>query len=195
MDNLDEELLRLIFKGFNRFMILIWRLGLGSWGNNTKWGGSIMVIKHFGRKSGKAYLTPVNYAVIDGNIYCTAGFGSKSDWYKNLLANPVVEVWLPNGRWAGTAQDITTSDPNRVVVFRQVLIASGFAGPLFGENPARLSDDDLDKLLENYRLIRIYRSAALTGPGGPGDLAWIWSLTTFLFLGKLLHGWKRNRKP
>jgi deazaflavin-dependent oxidoreductase (nitroreductase family) len=194
MDNPENELLRQLFKRFNHFMVLIWRLGLGSWVNGTRWGGAYMVIKHFGRKSGKAYLTPVNYALVGGSIYCTAGFGSKSDWYQNLLVRPVIEVWLPNGRWAGVAQDVTDA-PDRVVYFRQVLIASGFAGPLFGENPAHLTDVDLEELLGEYRLIRIDRTAALTGAGGPGDLAWIWPLTTFLLSAKLLHVWKRNRKP
>jgi hypothetical protein len=32
---ISEDFLRKIFKGFNRFMLLIWRLGLGSWGSGT----------------------------------------------------------------------------------------------------------------------------------------------------------------
>jgi hypothetical protein len=35
MDFAESETLRQVFKEFNRFMILIWRLGLGSWGNGT----------------------------------------------------------------------------------------------------------------------------------------------------------------
>lgn len=194
MNNMDTEKLRQLFKAFNRFMILIWRLGLGTWGNGTKWGGSIMVIKHSGRRSRKIYLTPVNYAIVDGDIYCTAGFGSKSDWYKNVMVNPKVEIWLPDSRWAGMAEDVTDF-PERAVCFRQVLIRSGFSASLFGVNPTQLSDGELDKLLENYKLIRIRRDSALTGAGGPGDLAWVWPLTTFVLLGVLLRDWKKKCKP
>jgi deazaflavin-dependent oxidoreductase (nitroreductase family) len=192
MDIAESERLRQVFKVFNRFMILIWRLGLGSWGNGTKWGGSVMVIKHTGRKSGKTYLTPLNYAVVEGNIYCTAGFGLKSDWYKNLLIHPQVEIWLPEGRWSGMAGDVTDS-PERVSLIRQVLIASGFAGPLFGVDPSKYSDGDLEMLMRTYRLIRISRSEALTGTGGPGDLAWVWPLTTYLLLWIFMCKWKKNK--
>ena len=149
-----------------------------------------MVIKHTGRKTGTTYHTPVNYTLVDGDIYCTAGFGKISDWYRNILANPEVEVWLPDSRWTGTAQDVTRDD-NSHFIFRQVLIASGFAGPLFGVNPKQLSDLDLINLLESYRLIRIKPSNAVTGPGGPGDLAWVWPVATFTLLGLLLF---RRRK-
>jgi hypothetical protein len=76
----SEDSLRSIFKSFNRFMLLLWRLGLGSWGNGTSFGGSYLVIKHTGRKTGLTRHTPLNYAIVDGEIYCTAGFGRVSDW-------------------------------------------------------------------------------------------------------------------
>jgi deazaflavin-dependent oxidoreductase (nitroreductase family) len=185
-----DDQLRSVFKAFNRFMVLLFRLGLGSWGNGTKYGGYIMVIKHIGRKTGLTRLTPVNYASVDGDIYCTAAFGKSADWYLNIVANPQVEVWLPDGRWAGIAEDVT-GDENGASHLRQVIIASGFAGPLFGVNPNKLSDQDFEELLENYRLIRIRRENALTGAGGPGDLSWIWPLMTFVLLWLLM---KRRRK-
>jgi deazaflavin-dependent oxidoreductase (nitroreductase family) len=177
--------LRGIFKAINRFVVLLWRLGLGSWGNGTSFGGSLMVIKHTGRKTGLTRHTPVNYAIVEGDIYCTAGFGKVSDWYLNIMNNPEVEVWLPDGWWAGIAEDVTAMEGN-YQVFRQVLIASGFAGPLFGANQKNLSDRNLLELLESYRLIRIQRPKALTGPGGPGDLVWVWPAATFLLLYVLL---------
>jgi deazaflavin-dependent oxidoreductase (nitroreductase family) len=188
--NVSEDNLRRIFKSFNRFMLLLWRLGLGTWGNGTSFGGSLMVLKHTGRKTGLSRQTPVNYTIVEGDVYCTAGFGKVSDWYLNIMANPEVEVWLPEGRWAGIAKDVTEQE-NIHFIFRQVLIASGFAGPLFGANPKQLSDLDLINLLETYRLIRIRPARALTGPGGPGDLAWVWPAATFVLLGLLLFRRRR----
>jgi hypothetical protein len=49
----------------------------------------------------------VNYAIVDGEVYCTAGFGAVSDWYRNIRTNPEVEVWLPDGWWAGVAEEVT----------------------------------------------------------------------------------------
>ncbi|HEY3342677.1 MAG TPA: nitroreductase family deazaflavin-dependent oxidoreductase, partial [Anaerolineae bacterium] len=110
------------FRYFNRCMLLMWRLGLGAWVNGwPEVGGRIMVITHTGRKSGIKHRTPVNYALIGGELYCTAGFGQVSDWYRNIKANPGVEVWLPEGWWAGSAEEI--SDPGaRLLLLRQVLI-------------------------------------------------------------------------
>ncbi len=189
LTQISEQRRRTIFKSFNRFMLLLWRLGLGSWGNGTEFGGSIMVIKHTGRKTGLTRYTPVNYAVVDGDIFCTAGFGSVCDWYSNLMAIPQVELWLPGGRWIGVADDVSDSK-NRGALLRQVIIASGFAGPLFGANPKKLIDADFEKLMDRYRLIRIQRKGAVTGPGGPGDLAWVWPLSTFI----LLLLWFRRRR-
>jgi deazaflavin-dependent oxidoreductase (nitroreductase family) len=188
--NITEDNLRIIFKFFNRFMLLLWRLGLGSWGNGTKFGGSLMVIKHTGRKTGLVRHTPVNYAIVNGDIYCTAGFGKVSDWYRNIMVHPEVEIWLPDERWAGVAEDATDDEYSHLLL-QQVIIASGFAGPLFGVNPKQLSDEDFKDLLESYQLIRIRRADALTGPGGPGDLSWIWPLSTFVLLWLLIR--KRRR--
>jgi deazaflavin-dependent oxidoreductase (nitroreductase family) len=145
--------LRKIFHAMNHFMVFMWKIGLGKAINTWPAGfGRIMVIKHRGRKSGKEYLTPVNYAPVDGEIYCTAGFGSISDWYRNMLANPRIELWLPEGKRAACAEDISDS-PNRLFLLRQVIIASGFAARLFGINPKRLNDQQLDAISKEYRLV------------------------------------------
>lgn len=151
--------LRKVFHVGNRFMVWLWKIGLGSFINIWPAGfGRMMVIKHHGRKSGREYLTPVNYAVVDGEIYCTAGFGSISDWYRNMLAYPRVELWLPGGRKWFCAEDISDS-PRRLFLLRQVILASGFAGPLFGIDPKKLDDEKLDAVSKEYRLIHFMKEA------------------------------------
>ena len=180
-----EERLRYLFKQFNYFMLLMWRLGLGKWIN--LWpavGGRIMVIAHTGRKTGLRRRTPVNYALIDGDVYCTAGFGRVSDWYRNIMANTAVKIWLPDGCWAGEAADVSEGEM-RLAIMRQVLVASGFAAYLAGINPRKMSDEELEQATAEYRLIRIRRTAACTGADAPGDLAWIWPAATFVLLGLL----------
>jgi deazaflavin-dependent oxidoreductase (nitroreductase family) len=145
--------LRKAFHMMNRFMVLMWKIGLGKAMNMWPAGfGRIMVIKHRGRKSGREYLTPVNYAMVDGEIYCTAGFGPVSDWYRNMLVNPRVELWLPERKRIACAEDVSNS-PHRLFLLRQVIIASGFAGPLFGINPRKLNDEQLDAVSKDYRLV------------------------------------------
>ena len=175
-----EEKLRQMFRQFNRFMLLMWRLGLARFINI--WpdvGGRIMVIQHIGRKTGKVRQTPVNYAEIEGEIYCTAGFGAISHWYRNLMAHPNVEIWLPNGRFHAYAQDIT-DDPNALPRLRQVLISSGFAAPAAGITPKTMSDEELAAATASYRLIRFTPQQPAAGRA---DLLWVWPALISLLLG------------
>jgi deazaflavin-dependent oxidoreductase (nitroreductase family) len=176
----------------NRFMVLWFRLGLGNLGNRPE-TSQVMVLVHTGRKSGLRRKTPVNFAVVDGEIYCTAAFGSHADWYRNIQQDPSVEVWLPDGWWAGVAGEVPDADPRRNSLMRQVLIASGFAAPLFaGVNPKTMGEQELAELSAGYRLIQIHPTEARTGPGGPNDLAWVWPLASAVLLVTLLL--KRRRR-
>ena len=178
-----EEQLRQGFKYFNRFMLLMWRLGMGPLLNmGPAIAGRYMVITHTGRKSGMKRRTPVNYAMVDDEIYCTAaGFGSVSDWYRNIIANPQVEVWLPDGWYAGIAEEVTHPEA-RLPLLRDVLIGSGFAALAAGVDPNKMTDEELDAVTKEYRLIHIRRVAARTGKDGPGDLVWVWPLLVMILL-------------
>lgn len=165
---------RQAFKRFNFYMLWMWRLGLRRWINCwPRPGGRVMVITHTGRKSGRRRQTPVNYAVIGDDLYCVAGFGQASDWYRNIQADPQVELWLPDSWWAGRAEDVS-SDPNRLSLVRQVLLSTGMVAPLFGIDPRKMSDAALDQATADYRLVRFRRTKLLSGQGGPGELAWVW---------------------
>ncbi len=186
-----EEKLRQGFKYFNKFMLLMWRLGLGRWVNLwPEVGGQIMVLTHTGRKTGLKRRTPVNYALVEGELYCTAGFGQGSDWYRNIVADPNVELWLPDGWWAGVVEEI--NDPAvQLPLLRAVLIGSGFAAYAAGLNPRSMTDEALDAATADYRLLHIRRTEARTGPGGPGDLAWLWPLSTLILMWLLFRRCRR----
>ena len=92
--------MRQVFKYLNRFMVFMFRLGLGRWLQFwPRVTGQILVLTHTGRKTGLTRRTPLNFAFVDGDLYVLAGFGSVSDWYRNVKARPQVEVWLPGGWW------------------------------------------------------------------------------------------------
>jgi deazaflavin-dependent oxidoreductase (nitroreductase family) len=182
--------LRQAFRWLNRFMVPLWRLGLG--GLLNSWpsvGGQFMVLVHRGRRSGREYRTPLNYAIVREDIYCLAGFGRATDWYRNVLAAPTIQVWMRDGWWEAAAVDVSDT-PERIGLIRAVLIGSGFATYVAGINPRRLSDVQLDEKTSDYRLLRLERTTARTGAGGPGDLAWVWPWAVGLLLLAL-----RGRRP
>ncbi len=167
--------LRPIFSRMNRvLMVPMWRLGLGQALN--AWppiGGRMLVLAHIGRRSGTRYLSPLNYAKVDRDVYVTAGFGPRTDWYRNVLANPEVTVWLPGGRWHARATDVTDS-ADRVDLLRKVLIGSGIVAPMLGIHPRTMSDSELDAACPGYRLVRMTPRTRVRGPEGRSDLVWVW---------------------
>lgn len=183
------ESLALVFKQFNRFILILWRLGLGAWINIWPQGfGRIMVITHTGRNTRTRRQTPVNYAVINGEVYCTASRGVHSDWYQNIVMNPHVEIWLPDSWWAGTAEDVSDQEGS-LEKMRMVIMACGFVGRMFGLDACAMPDEDFRNATRDFRLIHIRRKQARTGRNGPGDLAWVWPLTTLLLILWLFSRW------
>jgi deazaflavin-dependent oxidoreductase (nitroreductase family) len=188
----QEEQLRQVFKRFNRFMVSLWKMGLGRWINLwPQVGGRIMVIVHKGRKTGQTRYAPVNYALVDGELYCVAGFGEGTDWYRNVKANPEVEVWLPEGGWAGIVEEIPNAAAS-LPILRQVLINSGFAAHMVGLSPQTMSDADLAAATQSYRLLHIYRTQPRPTPQLP--LGPIIAITLGLVSLLILIGWKRRKR-
>ncbi len=164
--------LRYIFWFLNKFfMVPIFRLGIGPFFGNPIWG-YMMVLKTTGRKSGKTRYSPVNYAILHGNIYCMAGWGQIADWYRNLLSSPHIELILPGGSLAGVAEEVTVST-ERITALRKVLKAGGFAGFMLGVNPYTASDEKLAENTKGIPLIRIKPSGIGSGASDPGGWLWI----------------------
>lgn len=178
---MTSQVMRQIFKMMNMFfMVPLFRLGLGSFVGNPI-TGYIMVLKTIGRRTRKQRYTPVNYAILDGNIYCMAGFGKGTQWYRNLLVKPNIEVIIPSGPLAGIAEDVTNSDES-IQVVRQLLKNSGLAGLLAGLNPFTASDDELREKTKDYPLIRIIPAGVGSGAGDAGGWLWILSLVSSLLI-------------
>lgn len=181
------------FKWFNRVVIGLYRLGFGALLSGPRMG-YIMVLTTIGRKSGQKRRTPVNYAW-DGtsSVYCLAGRGHRSDWYRNLLAKPYAEVWIDGDWWTATAREVT--DPDEWLdAYRRVLIASGFAAERYLDiNPREASDDELRAHGEGTPVMRVKLESALYGSGGPGGLRWVWQLGLALAVIGLLFGQRGTR--
>lgn len=189
MDELQAARLARWFKRLNRWlMIPMWRLGLGRLMNSwPSVGGRILVLNHTGRKSGLRRQTPLNYAPSPPTtVHIIAGLGGKTDWYRNIINDPAVEVWLPDARWKAEAVDVS-DHPHRVAIMRDVLFASGFAAPLAGVDPRRLSDHEIEEKTAEYKVVELRQLAEATGSGGPGDLAWVWVVVAALWLAKMVR--------
>jgi len=163
------------FKALNRyFMIPIHRAGLGAW-LGSPIGGCMLLLRVRGRKSGIVRETPLNYLVADGSVWIVAGFGPKTEWYRNLLADPAVEVVLPTRRLAGTAVEVR-SPAVRARILPALIRATGLPSFLAGVNPWTATEAQVTDALDFVPLIRIDPADGWLDPGpdDPGGRAWIW---------------------
>ncbi|GAA1408646.1 nitroreductase family deazaflavin-dependent oxidoreductase [Catellatospora coxensis] len=83
-----------------RAPILLYRVGLG-----RLLGSRFVLINHTGRRTGIPRQTVVE--VVDcsaGSLTVAAGFGPRSDWYRNLLARPAASIV-----WGGRSAAVTAA--------------------------------------------------------------------------------------
>jgi hypothetical protein len=115
-------------------------------------------------------------------VYCLAGFGRRTHWLLNLQADPDCEVWLPDRRRFVGRGAVIESEERRIELVREILERSGFAAGV--AHPGLDLDTATDAELADlgprsdvrYEVVEIEVGASIIGPGGPGDLTWIWPI-------------------
>lgn len=98
------------------FVLALYDHGFGPW-----LGRLILVLTTTGRVSGLPRRTPLQYEEVDGKIVVASGWGTRSDWYRNLQAHPAVEVCIGRRRFRAVAQPV--SDPARIAEFLELRLA------------------------------------------------------------------------
>lgn len=145
--------------------------GLGALVSNPL-TGYLMVLRTRGRRTGLIRTAPLGYVVLDGAIYCCAGFGETTAWYRNLLADPWVEVVLPGRTLRGQAVPVSASD-EWLRAYRALIASLGVVGRLTVGDVRRLDDTELLAAHGGVPLVRISPSAFVPGPLDPGGRFWL----------------------
>lgn len=160
-----------MFKVVNRFYVVpAIKAGLGPF-HATPLTGAWMLLRTTGRRTGRPREVALGYAILDGAVYCSAGFGSRTQWYRNLLADPRVEVILSGGAFAGIAEPVT--DPAELDRAWRALIRSlGVLGRAFVCGPDAAHDELVVKTA-NIPLVRIRPVGIASGPADPGGWLWV----------------------
>ncbi|TAJ99044.1 MAG: DUF385 domain-containing protein [Chloroflexota bacterium] len=162
-------------KVLNRwFMVPAHRLGLGPW-IGTPIGGYILLLRVRGRRSGVIRETPLSYLIEDGSAWVLAGFGTKTEWYRNLLVDPGVEILLP-GRVVRCRAEEVTDPAIRDPLLPRLVRAAGVPGLMIGCSPWTAPDSKIAEMLRGVPLIRItpLGEPLIAGPDDPGGRAWLW---------------------
>ena len=163
----------------HRAPLVLWRLGLG------RFEGDV-VITTTGRRSGLPRHIVIGGARIGSRVYLFDPYGDRAQWYRNLVADPIVTV--QDGRRSWTARAVHLDDRDDAValygllrggvarIFRRYLAAQGI------EDSAESFTDAIDR-------IHIVRLDPVDEPGPPplpSDLAWVWPLAGLFGLVALL---------
>jgi deazaflavin-dependent oxidoreductase (nitroreductase family) len=101
-------------KFFFRAPLVLYRIGLGG-----LLGQRFLLLNHTGRKSGKprqTVLEVVNHDTDSDTYYIASGFGKKSDWYLNILAQPKINIQVGWRKMAVTAVPLTPEQSGQAMV-------------------------------------------------------------------------------
>jgi deazaflavin-dependent oxidoreductase (nitroreductase family) len=160
------------FRFVNRFVAVpLLEAGLGPL-CNTPLTGSLMVLRTKGRRSGLRREAPLGYLVLDGYVYCCAGFGRRTQWFRNIEADPHVEVLLPTIAVAGIAEEVT--DPAEWSRGMRALLASlGIISRAVIGDVRHASDERLGAMAGGLPLVRIRITGLGVGPFDPGGRGWV----------------------
>lgn len=186
------EPLRRLFLVLNRWVTApAIRAGLGPL-LVSPFGGSMLVLRTRGRKSGLVREAPLGYTLVDGAIVVVAGYGREAHWFRNLQADPEVVVALPGAVVAGRAEEIT--DPAAWErAFRQLIDDLGVIGGMTVPDLAAARPERIAELRAAFPVVRIGLTGIRPGPYDPGGRFWILSSAATLGVLALLRVAFRRR--
>lgn len=103
------------------FARLLFRAPIWLYNNHLGWllGKRFLKITHTGRKSGlprHVVLEVVKYEPASDTYYVAAAWGVKSDWVKNIQADPHVTVQVARRKLAMVARQLTPEEGEEVIL-------------------------------------------------------------------------------
>lgn len=179
MSEARTELPRDSFRRLNRtVMIPALRRGLGSVLVNPL-SGYLALLETTGRKSGRTIRTPVSYAIFDGAVYLAAGWNGRTDWYRNLRADPRARIVLP-GRALDASAEMVHDPDERARACHAVLRAAGIPGLALRSDVIGADEAAFRARTAEDRVVRFRVPGLRSGPFDPGGLGWLAAWATLL---------------
>jgi deazaflavin-dependent oxidoreductase (nitroreductase family) len=112
-----------------------------------------------GRKTGLPRTTPLQYEKVGEDFFIASALGDQADWYKNICAEPRVQVRV--GQREFNALTEATTDPTRIAEFLEMRlhrhpVMVRLIMHLFDGLPLRFNRVDLVNLAEKKAMVIIH---------------------------------------
>jgi deazaflavin-dependent oxidoreductase (nitroreductase family) len=90
----------------------------------------VLLLTTRGRRSGRPRRTLVSFMpLLDGRYVVFSGWGIKSDWYRNVRANPRVRINVGRDQMSATAKLVEDPEQRRGLMLRMAARSSGCGPP------------------------------------------------------------------
>lgn len=162
----------------NRSPILAWRMGL-----ERLLGHIFVLITTTGRKSGLPRRVVTEYFAYRGKLIVPCAYGTRSDWYRNIMVNPLVTAQTWQGAESLRAERITSADEFRalypVAMRRNPVMMRAYLRSL------AIDPDNIDDVVAKRERIIWFRfepTEERTPPPLKADLLWVWPMALGLVL-------------
>jgi len=173
-----------LLRAFYKFPLLLHRLGLGPILFRLF---RMLVLTTRGRKSGRPRHTMLEHTWHNGRAYITPGWGDRTLWYQNVLADPAVTVQRGSATYGAVAVRVLDNGElgdlygvmaGKSPVWKQYLASWGV-------------EDTLDDYLAKKDRLVVLRLEPRSGAPLPplrADLIWLWLIVAgVIALDVLLH--------
>lgn len=180
---------------FNRLVfktpLFLWRTGLGQYlSAPARGGGKMLAITTWGRKSKQARHTMLSYVIANGREYVSSGWGAKTDWYRNIKANPLVTVKVNGRTFSAKARRVEDLDEYTPIA-REMFESGGDTHFKAWLDSFGISYSQEDMIAKRDRLYFVaFDPCEEAGPPPlPVDLWWVWPVVVALLVGLVLLIW------
>jgi deazaflavin-dependent oxidoreductase (nitroreductase family) len=151
-----------------RLPVLLWRLGLHRLTPRT-----FLLLTTTGRKSGQPRRTMLEYSKLRDRFYLSSGWGARTEWYRNVRADPLVTLQsVRDGTFCGRATVVTDNEELAMLyphmrqspVWEEYLASWGIADTV----------EDFVAKKDRLSVLRVDPVDAPTPPPMDADLRWLW---------------------
>ncbi len=176
---------------------LAWRLGLGPAVSRLRLADAdtpLVMLTVTGRTTGEARHLPVVLHEHQGGSYLWCPYGGRAQWYRNVVANPVVTVQSSAGTRAMRADAVDDVDRLMELVadlrqFDETFLRSYLASEGIEDTP--------ESLAANAHRLHLRRLTPTTEPGPPpleADLTWVWLVPLAVIVAGVVLRTRRVRR-